>query len=295
MNAHGFERGAGSLALVGAALWAATGLGSAVVADDPPSTATQMLLSLAFLLPLVAVPALGGVWLLRRHHRRTQAGAGLVAAAGLLVTATVPALLVRVFVLPATWQLLGVAAVLVLALAGGFAAAALLRNPEVQWSFPFSRHGGVVARVPLLASIVALAVTMQPRLRESLAQTFRHGLQSGLAELHAIPPSVQGLILTGFVAVAAAGMGAAMLRPPQVAAAVGAAVAVYALVDVVHATAAADASAWFWLHTTAVAVLAVDVAVLTGPRAPHAVGIPAAEPAPARYAELSWGQVDPLP
>lgn len=271
MNAHGFERTAGVLALIGATLWTVTWVGPTVFSHDPGSHAaslsgTQLAASLAFLLPLVAAPALGGLWLLRRRHRREQAGAGLVAATGLLVTATIPALLALVFALPAAWQLLGLASVLVVALAGGFAAAALLRTPAVQWSPPWSRHGMPVARVALLGSTLVVAVTMQPPLREVLAVALRRGLQVGVAEFSGLPSSMQALALLGFVAVAATGVGAATVRPPHIAAAAGTAVAAYAIVGIVHVTAAGDAGAEFWLHTAAVAVLAVSVAAVAGTR-----------------------------
>lgn len=279
MAAHGFERTAGALALIGATLWAVTWLGP-TVSDDPGShagslSATQVAASLAFLLPLVAVPTLGGVWLLRRRHRREQVGAGLVAATGLLVTATIPALLALVFALPATWQLLGLASVLVVALAGGFAAAALLRSPAVGWSPPWSRHGLPSARVALLASALTVAVTMQPHLREALTVAWHRGLQVGVAEFSGLPSSMQALALVGFVAVAATGVGAATVRPPAIAAAAGTAIAAYAIVGLVHAATAGHVDAGFWLHTAAVAVLTVSIAAVADTR-PQPVRVPQA-------------------
>lgn len=286
MNAHGFERTAGALALIGAILWAVTWVGPTLLTHHPgshagPLDATQIVVSLAFLLPLVAVPTLGGIWLLHRRHRRAQAGAGLVAAAGMVVTATIPALLALVFALPAAWQLLGFTSVLVVALAGGFAAAALLRSPAVRWSPRLSRHSLPVARVALLVSALTVSVTMQPHVREALTVVSREGLHVGLAELYGLPPSMQALAFVGFVAMAITGVGAATVRPPLIAAAAGTAIAAYAIVGIVHATAAGHVGAGFWLHTTAVAVLAVSIAAVAEtrlqrvrvPEAANAVGM----------------------
>lgn len=297
MNAHGFERTAGALALIGATLWAATWVGPLLLTRHPanhagPPDPIQLAASLAFLLPLVAVPTLGGVWLLRRRHRREQAGAGLVAATGLLVTATIPALLALVFALPAAWQLLGLASVLVVALAGGFAAAALLRSPAVRWSPRLSRHGLPVARVALMASALVVAVTMQPHVREALTVASREGLHLGLGELYGLPSSMQALALVGFAAMAITGVGAATVRPPHVAAAAGTAIAAYAIVGIFHATAAGQVGAGFWLHTAAVTVLAVSVTAVADTRrqpvrvseAANAVGMHYA-PAASTYAE----------
>lgn len=258
MRGHDFERAAGVLALAGAALWAATWAGPMLVAADAPATTAQLVSTLALLAPLAAVPALGGVWLLRRRHGREQLGAGLVAAAGLLVTATVPALLARVFALPSGWQLLGVAAVLALALAGGFAAAALLRNPAVQWHWPLRRRGAW-CRLGLLASVVAIAVTMQSNLRQALGAALRDGLHAGVAELQAVPVSLQAIVVIGFGAVVLTGIGIALVRPPAVAAAGGTAVGSYASVGLVHAVVAGQVSGVFWPHLAGVVVLAASV------------------------------------
>lgn len=278
MTAHGFERTAGALALIGATLWTVTWVGPLLLTHRPdshtgPPDPTQIAASLAFLLPLVAVPTLGGVWLLRRRHRRVNAGAGLVAAAGMLVTATIPALLALVFALPAAWQLLGLASVLVVALAGGFAAAALLRSPAVRWSPPWSRQGPFMARVALLVSTLTVAATMQPHVQDALTVASREGLHVGLAELYGLPSSMQALALVGFVAMAITGVGAATVRPPLIAAAAGTAIAAYAIVGIVHTTAAGQVGAGFWLHTTAVAVLAVSIAAVADAR-PQPVRVP---------------------
>lgn len=299
MNAHSFERTAGALALFGAALWAVTWVGPTVVFHNPGShaaslSATQIAASLAFLLPLVAVPALGGLWLLRRRHRRVNAGAGLVAATGLVVTATIPALLALVFAFPAAWQLLGFASVLVVALAGGFAAAALMRNPTVQWSPRLSRHSMPVARVALLGSTLVVAATMQPPLREVLAVALRRGLEVGVTEFSGLPSSMQALALVGFAAMAITGVGAATVRPPAIAAAAGTAVAAYAIVGVVHATTAGHVGAGFWLHTAAVAVLAVSIAAVADTRLQRVRVPEAANAVGMHYASVASPQTDPI-
>lgn len=277
-NAHRSQRTAGWLALVGGALAAATWLAASLLTGRPTTaslTPTWLLAPLAVFGPLVAFPALGGAWLLRDDGRRAKAGAGLVAAVGLVVTATVPGVLSQLFAVPAVWQLIGMASVLALALAGGFAVVALVRDPAVRWAVPVAGRG-TRARASLLASVGAIAVTLQPKLRESVGVAVRDGLQAGIAEMQAMPVSLQGLVLVGFAAVALVGVGAAAVRSPEVAVGAGVVVASYALINVAGAVVAQQAGAWFWVHASAVAVLATSLAVLAGARP---------QPAPSRRAE----------
>lgn len=283
MKATAWYRGAGALALVSAGLsvltWAAlTLLGPSPTSDVTGPASAWALRSLAFFFFSVGIPAVGGTWLLWGGHQRGEVGAGLVAAAGMLVTAAIPGTLVTATKLPAEWQLPAVTAPMVLALAGGLAAASLIRSARVGWSSPLCRRAAP-ARALILASSVVIAFTMQPLLTESARLAATDGLSAGVSHLVALPSSVWILVLLGFGATLLIGVAAAGLRPPRVAAAGAVVLAAQALGHTAGAlTPPYELAATFWLHGAGVLLLLVATRALVKGRATPARQLAIAPP-----------------
>lgn len=272
MHPVSFQRAGGGLAVASAVLSAALATVWAVASGGPTTSPPDVLSLAPFVVAAVALPALGGVWMWRGHAERAPRGAMLVAAIGTLAAATIPARLATTAALPAEWQLIGLGAPLLLALAAGCAAAGLLGSSSVRWSLPWS-HPARRPRLILLAATAATALALHPSLVDAARAAADQGLAAATAQLLAIPAALQALTLIGVAAIMLVGVAAASIRPPALAAVGALVLAGHGLVHALgQATSTPGLSLSVWLAGSAGLALAASAATLatTGRSLPRA-------------------------